>query len=69
MGKTRRVDNREFEDYQNPRKSKYNRNGKKKSKVVDTSVDSYFDPDLEPDAPRHRVEEHGDEELNPERER
>ena len=66
MGKTRRIDNREFEDYQNPRKSKYSRNNKKKeeSDTFDTSIDPYFDPDSESDAERRWAEEY--EELNPE---
>jgi len=60
MGKTRRVDNREFEDYQNSRKSKYTRGNKKRSGVAEP----YFDPDLEPDEDHRWVKEY--EELNPE---
>ena len=65
MGKTRRIDNREFDDYQDFRKSKYSRNKKKRSSVVDTSIDPYFDPDFESDAERRFAEEYEPEELNP----
>ena len=66
MGKTRRIDNREFEDYQSPRKNKYSRNKKKGLNVTDNTIDPYFDPDFESDAERRWAEEY--EELNPENE-
>jgi len=59
MGKTRRIDNREFEDHQSPRKSKYRRK-KKRSKVTDATLD----PEFESDGERRWTEEY--EELNPE---
>ena len=64
MGKTRRIDRREYDDY-GPRNNKYSRNKKKKSTKVDLSdEEAYFE--FESDAERRWSEEY--EDLNPQNE-